>query len=80
MYNTKQEDVMREYQKGEVTLLVIVMAGMMIGMITWMVSGGMGMGHSARHDEKPAATEQQAKTKTEPSPSFAPKESPEHRQ
>ncbi len=69
---------MRKYQKGEVTLLVIVIAGMMIGMMAWMVSGGMG--HSARHDEKQAATEQQAKVKIEPSQSFAPKESPEHQQ
>lgn len=71
---------MREYQKGEVTLLVIVMAGIMIGMMAWMIGGHTGMGHSARHDEKPAATEQQAKAKAEPSQSSVPKESPEHQQ
>lgn len=69
---------MMKYQKGEVTLLVILMGGMMIGMMTWIFSGHTGMGHSAEHDEKPAATELLAKT--EPPQLPAPKESPEHPQ
>ncbi len=64
---------MKRYQKGDVTLLVIVM----IGMMAWMVSGHMGMmGHGNGHTEKSGQTEQQ--TKAEPSQPSAPKESPEH--
>ncbi len=61
---------MRKYQKGEVTLLVIVMVGMMV----WMVSGQMGMGHSDGYAEKSADTAQQ--TKVEPA-AFAVPASPE---
>ena len=63
---------MRQYQKGEVMLLVMVV---MLAVV-WLWNGQTGMmGHGAVHAEKPGSTEQQTKAE-QPQPP-APKESPE---
>jgi cytosine/uracil/thiamine/allantoin permease len=67
---------MKRYQTGEVTLLVIVMVGMMVWMLSSRHMGMMGMGHTAGHDEKPAATGQQ--TKSEPPVPATPEQSTAH--
>lgn len=61
---------MKQYQKGEVMLELMVV--MMV--VIWMASGHIGMmGHGGDHAEKPAETEKQQKT--EPPLPPAPKES-----
>ncbi|KAF0201619.1 MAG: hypothetical protein FD173_2116 [Gallionellaceae bacterium] len=58
---------MREYQKGEVMLVVMVV--MMAAV--WLVSGHMGMagmGHAAGHDEKPMGTAPTAESGSATSP------------
>ncbi|TAJ79320.1 MAG: hypothetical protein EPO42_06380 [Gallionellaceae bacterium] len=56
---------MRQYQKGEVTLVVMVV---MMALV-WMFSGHVGMmGYGAAHAEKPGNTEQQTKAEPPPAP------------
>jgi hypothetical protein len=75
MHHTKQEDAMREYQKGEIMLVVMVV--MMAAV--WLVSGHMdmiGMGHGAGHDEKPMGATPTAESSS--AASAIPAASPEH--
>lgn len=66
---------MKHHQNGEVTVVVIVMVAMM----AWMMSRGMGlmgMGYGDGHTEKAVKTAPQ--TKTEPPQSSASDVSPTH--
>lgn len=66
---------MRQYQKGEVMLVVMVVMVVML-VVAWLWNGQTGMmGHGADHSEKPGSAEQQAKA--EQPPLAAPKDSHE---